>query len=899
MNPIRTFLGRHRLHSLLIAFVAGATSLSASPGSALRFDGTGAVEPYYLAAAGRDGITIEFWFRADANNGTLGIMGDPRSIAPFELALRNGNEIHAALGYTNQWFAPAMDIPFLYDVGRWYHLAFVLTRSNFTYYINGAPYASGGVFVPSDAQVMAITYRLGSTGRPGEDFVGALDEVRLWNRPRTAEEIATHYNRPLEETMASSPIFYSFDFSAVQALLNFNESSSGTFREVVTEATFNLTNGVSRIASGAGLTNPPIVTQLFWDPVGTPGDGVFSGGTGTWNRTTLNWSSRFGGVNFPFSDLPNRYGFYSRTVYQPNPITVAPDVGTLAPGADLEFWGVDGKTSYELSGAPLTLSAGTTIRSRIDVTFSNELRQAHADLGFRFEAVDSGTLWLMRSNHFTGPIYAHGALLGSGRGSFGLGDDHALGSGPLRIDMGGFVFALEAARSLRIANNIEFLPGTNLFNPVLATNGYLAFRGSNTVTYTGNIYGGPGETGISVEEGVEFLMRGSITADPVGSLVWGVGNGTLDLTNGASLGDPTRTRLLLFGTIRAAENPLTLSLPVYIQSGRIAGTNLISFTGSNSFSPYAPLHVEAGATAAFDSPINFETCCQYSLTPFIKSGAGTLVMNTANPGLTNGFVIEGGTVRANVDGALGPRSVTVKNGGRLTGTGPVLPPVGYLIEVMNGGVIAPEIAFLFSTGTTMRNVWMHREARFEVTISPFGPGALSGVLNVSEPLVEADGQGSGIGFLDARLAAPLVTAGPVFIVVNRGSGNGPAPQFAGLPEGATLWVGEFGGTNYYASITYNAVFNASEPASGGDIALYNFRTGPPRPRVESLGLTTQGLRYRYFTVAGFTYHEQSSPLYQIDNFVTFRSMTGTGGYITNTHPMFTPNVFVRVGIDVP
>jgi hypothetical protein len=78
------------------------------------------------------------------------------------------------------------------QANKWYHIAAMFDDTNDKYalYINGALFASGTqTFTPQAAATLSFGTRTGST----EYWRGTLDDVYIYNRRLTLEEIAEQY----------------------------------------------------------------------------------------------------------------------------------------------------------------------------------------------------------------------------------------------------------------------------------------------------------------------------------------------------------------------------------------------------------------------------------------------------------------------------------------------------------------------------------------------------------------------------------------------------------------------------------------------------------------------------------------------------------------------------------
>ncbi len=104
----------------------------------------------------------------------------------FAFGLSGGNTIHGQIGDGAQWLASTADAPFAYTANQWVHLAYVVSPFGYTVYANGVE-AGTGTFSLRSLPVLADASHILHLG---ESLGGMLDEVLLYNRELSADEIA-------------------------------------------------------------------------------------------------------------------------------------------------------------------------------------------------------------------------------------------------------------------------------------------------------------------------------------------------------------------------------------------------------------------------------------------------------------------------------------------------------------------------------------------------------------------------------------------------------------------------------------------------------------------------------------------------------------------------------------
>jgi subtilisin-like proprotein convertase family protein len=158
------------------------TAPLAGVGGALAFNGTNYLDA--LAAIGNKGnFSVEFWAYAPSNAGpgTMVVQGSGANV--FSVATDAAGMIQIS-GVWNT------GVPFPF--GGWHHVAVVKEISNTRLYLDGVLSASRGSTLPFPASSprLFMGRNLASTA----NWRGSLDEVRVWDRARTVEEIATNRN---------------------------------------------------------------------------------------------------------------------------------------------------------------------------------------------------------------------------------------------------------------------------------------------------------------------------------------------------------------------------------------------------------------------------------------------------------------------------------------------------------------------------------------------------------------------------------------------------------------------------------------------------------------------------------------------------------------------------------
>ena len=187
-------------------FVSDPVWTSGQVGGALRFDGVDDYVDVSSVTCGGIGLTLEAWVKANDSspNNWKGIVGGDSAAPQWQITLGQNRgsltiwcEIQTSTG--NHWLG--------WDTGSistsdWTHIAMTYDGSSFTEYVNGVP----GVSQPVSGTLVGWAPGWPNIGRGhylgiGSDkylFNGAIDEVAIYDRALTAEEIQQHYLNGLD-----------------------------------------------------------------------------------------------------------------------------------------------------------------------------------------------------------------------------------------------------------------------------------------------------------------------------------------------------------------------------------------------------------------------------------------------------------------------------------------------------------------------------------------------------------------------------------------------------------------------------------------------------------------------------------------------------------------------------
>lgn len=228
---------------------------SSQSGTHLNFDGTNDfVElPNESAFDFTNQMTVEFWINSNTTPDrwdALVTKGDDS----WRVALASDGTIgFAGTGAFSDIFSSTVVTD-----GTWHHVAVSYNAIEAIIYIDGV--ADNGVFATSNLDNSAFKVGIGENFQvPGRLFAGNLEEVRIWNVARTAEQISATRNCELLGSETGLVAYYKFNQG-----LNAQDNSGLT---TLTDATINANNGTLTNFDLIGNTSnwasgSPIVTGV-------------------------------------------------------------------------------------------------------------------------------------------------------------------------------------------------------------------------------------------------------------------------------------------------------------------------------------------------------------------------------------------------------------------------------------------------------------------------------------------------------------------------------------------------------------------------------------------------------------------------------------------------------------
>jgi len=176
--------------------IHGAKPAIGKVGQALEFDG---INDYVDCGNGpsldiTDAITVEAWVKSDTNKNGRIVSKHGGGSYGWMLSQR-GSDIEWRISTTGSDWNGGFTSPSSFKINAWYHIAATYDGSYMRVYIDGVEDTGGDfpVDLTGSINIAPASTQIGRCELGGDIFSGVIDEVRIYNRALSAEEIAEHY----------------------------------------------------------------------------------------------------------------------------------------------------------------------------------------------------------------------------------------------------------------------------------------------------------------------------------------------------------------------------------------------------------------------------------------------------------------------------------------------------------------------------------------------------------------------------------------------------------------------------------------------------------------------------------------------------------------------------------
>ncbi|MFP9100920.1 LamG-like jellyroll fold domain-containing protein, partial [Flavobacterium sp. RHBU_24] len=183
-----------------------------SMGNALDYDGSNDyvqtdTSPILISGS----YTVEAWAKPSTTSGTLSIVSSRNAGASFDFKLTGGNVIHGDIGTGSSWLTTTADAIYTYTANQWLHIAYVVTPTGYTIYVNGQQVStntfSGTPLFINTTSILDI----GSLGGYAEFFTGSIDEVKIYNVALTQGQIQSDMANATPVLPGNIKFYYNFN----------------------------------------------------------------------------------------------------------------------------------------------------------------------------------------------------------------------------------------------------------------------------------------------------------------------------------------------------------------------------------------------------------------------------------------------------------------------------------------------------------------------------------------------------------------------------------------------------------------------------------------------------------------------------------------------------------------
>jgi uncharacterized protein YjdB len=304
----------------------GSSSLFAQTGGALKFDGVGdKVNIANTSALDFSTGTVEAWVKPGASSNNQGFVMMRPSVGSTRWSAHI-NQSGSSIGIFDGSTYNPVSVGTI-TANTWYHVALVFNSGNTAVYVNGVLKGSTGNGINAGVTGNPFTLGNNDAGYANEDFLGEMDEVRIWSTARTTAQILANKDAIITSSALGLIANYHFNQglaaganSAVTTLTDASgNSNTGTL------VNFALTGAASNWVASTALSCAPIVSPILGLSA------VCAGETITLQNNTLNTTSQAMMIGYSLRKLLGQYSGNAVRVRRSSDNTEA-NIGFTAAG---------------------------------------------------------------------------------------------------------------------------------------------------------------------------------------------------------------------------------------------------------------------------------------------------------------------------------------------------------------------------------------------------------------------------------------------------------------------------------------------------------------------------------------------------------------------------------------
>ncbi|KAA6351923.1 hypothetical protein EZS27_000720 [termite gut metagenome] len=159
------------------------------------------VDSTYFLKNATDSISLQAWIAPSATTGLQKVISKD---GMYELGIDNNRFYFKA--ETTTILTDTLLVSSVLSAGDFIHLTGVYDNSNLSVYVNGR-------LIKTAAFSSTITENDNPVTLGGGDYAGVIDEVRIWDKPLTADDVLRDYNRYLTGEETGLAAYYTFNYA--------------------------------------------------------------------------------------------------------------------------------------------------------------------------------------------------------------------------------------------------------------------------------------------------------------------------------------------------------------------------------------------------------------------------------------------------------------------------------------------------------------------------------------------------------------------------------------------------------------------------------------------------------------------------------------------------------------
>ncbi len=279
------------MYWILALFLLSTTSSRAQTGGALNFTNGDYVElpsSFNAVTNGTSDFTLETWFKTSMTEGTLMSKRSVCNVAAFWNIRISAGKIRFEMMESGGANTVDFSTPLTYNNNAWHHVAVTRNGTIVKIFMDGyavASYTGSGI---TNLSNIADPIKLGQSAC--NNFVGELDETRIWTEAQSACEIYANKNYQFNSALSS------LKFNA-----HFNQGTAGGSNASVTSLTNSAANAIAGTLNTFALSG----SSSNWVSSTCPAQGL-SATAPVVQTTTACGSYVWEGITYPASGTYNR-----------------------------------------------------------------------------------------------------------------------------------------------------------------------------------------------------------------------------------------------------------------------------------------------------------------------------------------------------------------------------------------------------------------------------------------------------------------------------------------------------------------------------------------------------------------------------------------------------------------